>query len=75
VTRPPFFRDGGIDPLANMFDGDNESDNSQLLKFIMTRLEAIRRVPNGFSVRASLLLDVRTSEVTRVEGRASRDFD
>jgi len=38
-------------------------------------LEAIRRVPNGFSVRASLLLDVRTSEVTRVEGRARMDFD
>lgn len=42
----------GIDPLANMFDGDNESDNSQLLKFIMTRLEAIRAAinPNAFIV-------------------------
>jgi AAA domain len=40
----------GIDPLANMFDGDNENDNSQLLKFIMTRLEAIRAAINSNAV-------------------------
>ena len=36
----------GIDPLANVFDGDNENDNSQLLKFLTTRLEAIRQAIN-----------------------------
>jgi hypothetical protein len=36
----------GIDPLANVFDGDNENDNSQLLKFLTVRLEAIRQAIN-----------------------------
>jgi hypothetical protein len=36
----------GIDPLANVFDGDNENDNSQLLKFLTIRLEAIRQAIN-----------------------------
>jgi hypothetical protein len=42
----------GIDPLANVFDGDNENDNSQLLKFLMTRMEAIRSAinPSAFIV-------------------------
>jgi hypothetical protein len=42
----------GIDPLANVFDGDDESSNSQLLKFLMTRLEAIRKAinPSAFIV-------------------------
>jgi hypothetical protein len=35
-----------IDPLANVFDGDNENDNSQLLKFLTTRLEAVRQAIN-----------------------------
>jgi hypothetical protein len=35
-----------VDPLANIFDGDNENDNAQLMRFITGRLEAIRQAVN-----------------------------
>jgi hypothetical protein len=40
----------GFDPLANLFDGDNENDNSQLLRFLMVRLEAIRQAINSAAI-------------------------
>ena len=35
-----------IDPLANLFDGENESDNTQLMRFLLGRLEVIRQKVN-----------------------------
>ena len=35
-----------IDPLANLFDQDNENDNAQLMRFIQSRIEAIRQQVN-----------------------------
>jgi hypothetical protein len=35
-----------VDPLANLFDGDNENDNSQLMRFLMQRVEKIRQKVN-----------------------------
>jgi hypothetical protein len=40
----------GIDSLANVFDGDNENDNSQLLRFLTVRLEAIRQEINPAAI-------------------------
>jgi hypothetical protein len=42
----------GIDSLANVFDGDNENDNSQLLRFLTVRLEAIRQEINPAAIIA-----------------------
>jgi AAA domain len=42
----------GIDSLANVFDGDNENDNSQLLRFLTVRLEAVRQAINPNAVIA-----------------------
>ncbi len=35
-----------VDPLANVFDGENENDNTQLMRFIAGRLEIIRQAIN-----------------------------
>lgn len=35
-----------IDPLANLFSGDNENDNTQLMGFLTQRVEAVRRAIN-----------------------------
>lgn len=35
-----------VDPLANVFDQENESDNAQMMRFIHGRLEAIRQAIN-----------------------------
>jgi hypothetical protein len=35
-----------VDPLANIFDGDNENDNSQIMKFLTGRIEAVRQAVN-----------------------------
>jgi hypothetical protein len=32
-----------IDPLANVFDQENESDNAQMMRFIQSRVEAVRQ--------------------------------
>lgn len=39
-----------VDPLANLFDGDNENDNSQLMRFLTQRLEKIRQKVNPLAV-------------------------
>lgn len=39
-----------IDPLANVFDGDNENDNTQLLRFLTGRIEAVRQAINPAAV-------------------------
>ena len=41
-----------IDPLANMFDGENESDNAQMLRFLMSRIEVIRQKINPLAMIA-----------------------
>lgn len=35
-----------IDPLANVFDAENENDNAQLMRFLTGRIEAIRQQIN-----------------------------
>jgi hypothetical protein len=35
-----------MDPLANLFDQENESDNTQIMKFLTQRVEAIRQQVN-----------------------------
>jgi hypothetical protein len=45
------FPDGGpdiiaIDPLANLFDGDNEDKAPEVMRFLTLRLEAVRRRTN-----------------------------
>jgi hypothetical protein len=35
-----------IDPLANVFDQENENDNTQLMRFLTGRIEAIRQAVN-----------------------------
>lgn len=45
------FPDGGpdiiaIDPLANLFDGDNEDKAPEIMRFLTQRLEVIRRAVN-----------------------------
>lgn len=35
-----------VDPLANVFDQENENDNAQLMRFLTGRLEAIRQAVN-----------------------------
>ncbi|CAB4171849.1 RepB DNA-primase from phage plasmid [uncultured Caudovirales phage] len=35
-----------IDPLANVFDQENENDNAQLMRFIQSRVEAVRQQIN-----------------------------
>ncbi|WP_163160863.1 AAA family ATPase [Bradyrhizobium uaiense] len=39
-----------IDPLANVFDGDDENQSAQLLRFLTTRLEKIRQDVNPMAV-------------------------
>ncbi|CCE06446.1 hypothetical protein BRAS3843_1730015 [Bradyrhizobium sp. STM 3843] len=39
-----------IDPLANVFDGESENNNTELLKFLTTRVEAIRQQVNPNAV-------------------------
>jgi len=35
-----------VDPLANVFDQDNENDNTQLMRFLTGRIEAVRQAIN-----------------------------
>jgi hypothetical protein len=35
-----------VDPLANVFDQENENDNAQLMRFLTGRIEAIRQAIN-----------------------------
>ncbi len=42
-----------IDPLANLFDGDNEDKAAEIMRFLTQRLEAIRRATNP---QAALIL-------------------
>jgi AAA domain-containing protein len=51
-----------FDPLANLFDGDDENSNSQLLKFLMTRLEEVRRLVNPEAV---IVLTHHSKKVSR----------
>lgn len=53
-----------FDPLANLFDGDDENSNSQLLKFLMTRLEAVRQQVNP---DALIILTHHSKKVSREE--------
>jgi putative DNA primase/helicase len=39
-----------IDPLANVFDGDDENQSAQLLRFLTTRVEAVRQAINPAAV-------------------------
>ncbi|NEN62559.1 AAA family ATPase, partial [Escherichia coli] len=32
-----------FDPLANLFDGEDENDNAQMMRFLRERLEGVRR--------------------------------
>lgn len=43
-TEPPDII--AIDPLANVFDQENESDNAQMMRFIQSRIEAVRQKVN-----------------------------
>jgi hypothetical protein len=36
----------GMDPLANLFDGENENDNTQIMRFLAARIEAVRQQVN-----------------------------
>lgn len=51
-----------FDPLANLFDGDDENSNSQLLKFLMTRLEAVRLAVNPMAL---IVLTHHSKKVSR----------
>jgi hypothetical protein len=35
-----------LDPLANVFDGENENDNAQLMRFLTGRIEVVRQAVN-----------------------------
>ncbi|MFG1334001.1 AAA family ATPase [Xanthobacter autotrophicus] len=35
-----------VDPLANVFDQENENDNAQIMRFLTGRLEAVRQAVN-----------------------------
>lgn len=35
-----------VDPLANVFDQENENDNAQLMRFLTARIEAVRQAIN-----------------------------
>ena len=35
-----------VDPLANVFDQENENDNAQLMRFLTSRIEAVRQQVN-----------------------------
>lgn len=35
-----------VDPLANVFDQENENDNAQLMRFLTARIEAVRQAVN-----------------------------
>jgi hypothetical protein len=35
-----------VDPLANVFDQENENDNAQLMRFLTSRIEAVRQQIN-----------------------------
>lgn len=35
-----------VDPLANVFDQENESDNAQMMRFLTSRIEAVRQAVN-----------------------------
>lgn len=35
-----------VDPLANVFDQENESDNAQMMRFLTGRIEAVRQAVN-----------------------------
>jgi hypothetical protein len=35
-----------VDPLANVFDQENENDNAQLMRFLTGRIEAVRQAVN-----------------------------
>ena len=35
-----------VDPLANVFDQENESDNAQMMRFLTTRIESVRQEIN-----------------------------
>lgn len=35
-----------VDPLANVFDQENENDNTQLMRFLTARVEAVRQAIN-----------------------------
>lgn len=35
-----------VDPLANVFDQENENDNTQLMRFLTARVEAVRQAVN-----------------------------
>ena len=43
-TEPPDII--AVDPLANVFDQENENDNAQLMRFLTGRIEAIRQAVN-----------------------------
>lgn len=35
-----------FDPMANLFDQDNENDNAQIMRFLTTRIESVRQLVN-----------------------------
>jgi hypothetical protein len=69
------FPDGGpdiiaIDPLANLFDGDNEDKAAEIMRFLTQRLEVIRRAVNPL---AGIIL-VHHSAKKNVEDMARDPF-
>jgi hypothetical protein len=57
----------GIDSLANVFDGEDENSNSQLLRFLTVRLEAVRQAinPNAIIVLVHHSAKRSTEELAR----------
>lgn len=59
-----------IDPLANVFDGEDENQSAQLLRFLTTRLEAVRQQINP----AAILVLVHHSAKRSAEELAKDPF-
>lgn len=50
-----------IDPLRNVFDGESENDNAQMMTFLQTRIEDIRHQTNP---EAGVILAHHTKKIT-----------
>jgi len=50
-----------IDPLRNVFDGDSENDNAQMMTFLQQRIEGIREATNP---DAGIILAHHTRKIT-----------
>lgn len=61
-----------FDPLANLFDGDSENDNAQMMRFLQGRMEQIRQKVNP---KAGLILVHHTNKAGKDEAFEKDPFN